>query len=167
MGENLRCCFTGPRPQKFSFPLKDDNKDFNDFTLRLYDAIAELISIGVCEFYTGMAMGFDILAAEAVLQIAKLRPELCLRLIACVPFKEQAQKYPGVWKKRYDNVLKNCDEALLLSDNYFSGCYQRRNEYMVNVSDMVLTYFDGKAGGTKNTVMYAMKKERKIVNIYK
>ena len=36
---------------------------------------------------------------------------------------------------------------------------------MVDNSDFVLTWFDGKSGGTKNTVDYAFNKGRKIFNL--
>ena len=40
-----------------------------------------------------------------------------------------------------------------------------RNKYMVDNCDFVLTWFDGKTGGTKNTIDYAIKKGRKVINI--
>ena len=111
-------------------------------------------------------MGFDIIAAEAVLDVKKLRPDLTVRLVACVPYVDQASGYPAAWKDRYDNILENCDKALLLSDNYYKGCFQRRNKFMVDSTDFVITYFDGAPGGTKNTIAYAKKQGKGIVNCY-
>ena len=36
---------------------------------------------------------------------------------------------------------------------------------MVDNSDYVVTWFDGKHGGTENTLKYAAKKRRHIINI--
>lgn len=162
----LRCCFTGYRPEKFGFPIDENNAQFNSFNERLFNAVIDLAESGVTEFYSGMAMGFDILAAEAVLDVKKLRPDLNIRLVACVPYIEQASNFPLAWKNRYDNILENCDKALLLSDNYYRGCFQRRNKFMVDSTDFVITYFDGTPGGTKNTIAYAKKQGKGIVNCY-
>ena len=111
-----------------------------------------------------MAMGFDIIAAEAVLDVMKLRPDLGLRLIACVPYIEQASAFPTDWKERYDRILSECDRVILLSDRYYRGCFQARNRYMVDNSDFVIAYYDGSPGGTRSTVKYAEKKGRSIIN---
>ena len=165
MEREYSCCFTGYRPQKFSFALGENNAQNAEFERQLYTAVSELAESGVTVFYCGMAIGFDIIAAEAVLDIMALRPELCLRLVACVPFIEQSKTFSPSWKKRYDAVLQKADKTVLISDKYFKGCYQRRNEYMVKSCDVVLTCFDGKSGGTKNTIDYARKLGRKVINI--
>ena len=166
MQKNLGCCFTGYRPEKFGFELTPDNQNYNDFSRKLYDNIIDLSEAGVTVFYSGMAMGFDIMAAEAVIDIMKLRPELGFRLVACLPYIEQASAYPPDWKARYDAALEESERVILLSDRYYRGCFQTRNKYMVDNSDFVLTYFDGSSGGTKNTVAYARKKGRGIINLY-
>ena len=53
----------------------------------------------------------------------------------------------------------------MLSKEYHAGCYQNRNKFMVDSSDYVVTWYDGKQGGTRNTLNYAQKKKRYIVNV--
>lgn len=165
MDREYSCCFTGYRPDKFSFKLGGNNLRNAEFENRLFSAISDLIDTGVTVFYTGMAMGFDIIAAETILDIAKLRDDSSIRLVPCVPFIEQSKNFSSNWKKRYDDVLSKADQTILLSDKYFKGCYMARNKFMVDNSDVVLTCFDGKPGGTKNTLDYAKEKGRKIINI--
>ncbi len=162
----LSCCFTGYRPQKFPFPLNRTNPEYIDFENRLIDKIAGLISNGCLTFYTGMAMGFDIIAAECVLQLAEVMKNYAVRLVCALPFKEQAAKYPADWKEKYDNILSCADETVLISDKYYRNCYFDRNRFMVDNSDFVLTWFDGSPGGTKNTVKYAESVSRKVINLY-
>lgn len=38
---------------------------------------------------------------------------------------------------------------------------------MVDKSDYVLTWFDGKRGGTMETLNYAAKKRREVINLYR
>ena len=110
-----------------------------------------------------MASGFDIIASEVVLKFKEQQPDI--KLLAVVPFEEQEKTYSNEWKSRYDAVLASCDEVIVLSREYHAGCYQNRNKYMVDNSDYVVTWYDGKQGGTRNTLNYAQKKLRYIVNV--
>ena len=158
-----KCCFSGYRPSKFPFPLKQNNPDYAVFYRNLTTTITALIEDDCGVFYTGMATGFDIIASEAVLELKKEYP--LIKLIAVIPFEEQEKAYSNDWKARYDNVLSSCEEVIVLSKDYHAGCYQNRNKYMVDNSDYVVTWYDGKQGGTRNTLNYAQKKKRYIVNI--
>lgn len=160
------CCFTGYRPQKFPFALSSDDPRYVEFENRLITEIAELINENCLTFYSGMAMGFDIIAAECVLTVAKVKKDRAVRLICAIPFQEQAKSYPREWKERYDSVLAKSDQTVLISSEYYRRCYYDRNRFMVDNSDFVLTWFDGSPGGTKNTVDYAKSKLRKVVNLY-
>ena len=113
-----------------------------------------------------MAMGFDIIAAECVLLLKDLLKGHAVRLICAIPFPKQAEKFPEDWKRRYDSILARADEKVLVSDKYYKNCYYDRNRFMVDNSDFVLTWFDGSAGGTKNTVRYAESVLRKVINLY-
>ncbi len=159
------CCFTGYRPSKMPFELNSKNKEYIRFENKLIDAIFSLTSEESLTFYSGVAMGFDIIAAETVLLLKNAKSNGDIKLICAVPFKNQAEKYTDEWKKRYQNVLKNADEVIYVSQEYHRGCYQRRNEFMVDKSDTVITWFDGQSGGTLNTLIYAKKKNKRIVNI--
>lgn len=160
------CTFTGYRPSKFPFELNKKNIQYIEFENRLSDAVLTLFDRGFYTFYTGAAMGFDIIAAETVLQLRKAYNKASIKLVCAIPFKGQSDAFSDNWKGRYDNVVSAADETILLSDSYFKGCYQRRNEFMVNNSELVLTWFDGHAGGTGNTLYYAQKNNKEIINLY-
>lgn len=162
---NYKCCFTGYRPSKMPFSLDKNSKEYKDFENKIIEAVLKLSSDGCYEFYSGMAMGFDIIAAETILLFKELYKDIVIRLVAVIPFENQADSYSEEWYGRYQNILEKCDEKIVLSDKYFKGSYQKRNEYMVDNCDYVLTYFDGQSGGTKNTINYALKKGRFVLNI--
>jgi len=160
------CCFTGYRPSKFSFPLDRNCRDYIKFENKLVDAVFSLPKEDCYTFYTGGAMGFDIIAAEIVLMLkSSTKLNGSIELICAVPFIEQSAAYDNEWKSRYENILSNADEVILISDKYYPGCYQKRNEFMVDNSDFVITWYDGHSGGTRNTVRYATKKGKKIINL--
>ena len=167
MDNNLArtCCFTGYRPEKFEFTLYEETKEYLEFENKLYSAVFSLANQGVNRFYCGMAMGFDIIAAETVVLLKKARKDLDIKLICVVPFPNQEDGFGSYWKEKYNRIIDNSDEKIIISDSYHKGCYQIRNKYMVDNSDFVLTWFDGKSGGTKNTLDYASSRNRKIFNI--
>ena len=164
MEKNLACCFTGYRPSKFPFAF-GEGEEYIKFENKLMSAIFSLPDEKCFTFYTGMAMGFDIIAAETVLLFKELYKDINIKLVAVIPFENQASTYSEDWLERYRNILLKCDEKIVLSDSYYKGSYQRRNEYMVDNCDYVLTYFDGQSGGTKNTINYALKKGRFVINL--
>ena len=165
MEDNFKkCCFTGYRPSKFPFPLDKNRKEYIEFENSVTAALLELFDDECYTFYSGGAMGFDIIAAEAVLDLRKVCPHP-VKLICALPFKNQSDTYTDHWKSRYEAVLKSADQIIYTSEEYHRGCYSVRNRYMVDNSDYVLTWFDGASGGTKNTVDYALKKGKTVVNL--
>ena len=57
-----------------------------------------------------------------------------------------------------NKIIKNADLVKEINDYYFANCYQARNEWMVDRSNLVIAVFTGQKSGTKNTIDYANKK---------
>ena len=151
-----RCCFTGHRPDKMEFGEKEIKP-------LLEKAIDEAISKGFVTFITGMAMGTDIWAAEIVLDRRKKNNDL--HLICALPHPGFENRRSFVEKMRFSKIIKNADLVKEINDHYFTGCYQVRNEWMVDRSNLVIAVFNGQKSGTKNTVDYAKKKNVQVVNV--
>ena len=115
--------------------------------------IRKAIDDGFTVFISGMARGVDIWAAEIVLH---LRDEgFPIYLIAASPYRGFENMWSSEWKSRYAAVMANADIARFISPCYDRGCFQRRNEWMVDHSARVIAVFNGEKGGTKNTIDYA------------
>ena len=165
MNEEFKvCCFTGYRPSKFPFPLNKRNGEYIEFENLLTETILSLFEDGCATFISGVAMGFDIIAAETVLELKRCS-KAPVKLICAVPFKAQSDTFTDEWKARYNAVLSAADSIIYTSENYHKGCYGVRNRFMVDNSDYVLTWFDGAAGGTKSTILYALKKDKRVINL--
>ena len=162
MQNEIACCFTGYRPEKFNFDLLEENSEYIQFQDKLLTTVFDIIdSEKVNTFYCGGARGFDIIAAEIVLLLKKKR-DIKLKMI--IPFKNFANGL-GVWRERYENIIKNADEVIYIQEEYSLSSFNKRNRYMIERSLIVLTFFDGKSGGTKNTIEYAQKNGRHIINL--
>ena len=151
-----RCCFTGHRPDKMELGEKEIKP-------LLEKAIDEAIAGGYVTFITGMAMGTDIWAAEIVLERKKKNKDL--HLICALPHPNFESRRSMTEKMRFNKIIKKADLVKEINDHYFTGCYQVRNEWMVDRSNLVIAVFNGQKSGTKNTVDYAKRKGVKVVNI--
>lgn len=131
----------------------------------LQDVIIELYAKGYNNYYCGMAMGFDLLSAEAVLSLKTEYKEL--RLIAVIPYRNQDERFSFADKKRYHSILSRVDDTILLGENYYQGCLLRRNDYMLAHSNQVIAYYDGEnKGGTFYTCRKAQVEGLPIINLF-
>ena len=157
-----RVSFTGYRPEKLPFRGEDDPRCVK-LKKRLTEQIEKLIKDGADEFFSGMARGIDMWAAEAVLALKSAYPNI--KLTAVIPCPEQADKWDAADRERYRDILARCDKKLTTSPRYTSGCMQTRNRALVDMCDILIAVFDGKPGGTANTVNYAKSKGRSTIVI--
>lgn len=152
---------TGHRPDKlFGYNMNDSRY------LTLKDMMKDYLrEVGCTDAYSGMALGIDQLFAIATLQ---LRNEgLPIKLHCAIPCQNHSSKWPNSSKIFYNKILAKADEVVMVSDEpYKPWLMQKRNEYMVDRADIVLAFWDGTNGGTKNCVDYAKKvgKKIKIIN---
>lgn len=150
--ENLKCAFSGHR-----------NLNCGGYDDALLERIIkDLIKTGVKTFYCGMALGFDMQAAEKVISLKK---EFEVKLVACLPCAVQSEKFSPSAEKRYREILKGCDTVITLSNDYYSGCMHRRNRFMVDNCDILVCFLRKNTGGTYYTVGYAESLGRKIIKI--
>ena len=125
---------------------------------RLYDR-------GFCTFLSGMAVGFDLAAARAVLELRGRHPDV--QLIAAVPFRGQERRFPTAWRLLYEEVLDQADGVEILAGEYHRGCYAVRNEFLVDHARVIVAWYSGTAsGGTAQTVRRARARNREIINLH-
>lgn len=110
-----------------------------------------------------MARGVDIWAAEIVLNLRKKNKDL--HLICASPYEEFEARWSQDWQKQYRKIIKKADYVKYVSPEYSLACFQIRNEYMVNHSNLLIAVYNGEVGGTRNTLNYAKKKYIEIIVI--
>lgn len=126
-----------------------------DFDQALLDRVVlNLIKNGTENFLCGMALGFDMTAAESVI---RLKDKYRVKLTAVLPCRNQSDVYSEAGKSRYKRILGCCDEVIVLSEEYYSGCMHARDRYMVENCDAVVCFLRKKGGGTYYTVNYTKK----------
>lgn len=115
--------------------------------------VLRLYRMGYDTFYTGGALGFDTLAAVTVLQLKVLFPQITL--ILALPCHNQTRGWAERNIAMYEIIKQKADKVVYISQDYFRGCMQKRNRYLVENSDLCICYLLKKSGGTAYTVKYA------------
>ncbi len=105
-----RCAFTGYRPQKMPFGFNESDPRCIDFKRRVKETIQTLYDMGYRHFISGGALGMDMFAAEAVLEL----------------------------RARHDRLFAQADIITATGHAYTRSAMFRRNHYLVGNADLLL-----------------------------
>ena len=145
---------TGHRPPRFGGYDERDNDTIIAVKRSLEQVIDLLIEVGAETFISGMELGVDTWAAEAVFGWKKRHPHI--RLVCAVAFEGVDGKWPPASQARFHSILKRADQVVLVSKGEYSReKLLKRNEWIVDHADGLLAVWDGSPGGTANAIHYA------------
>ena len=148
-------CFTGHRPEKM--PFDTEVRFFREsFQSVLYLHAYEAVNRGYDTFLCGMQRGTDIWAGQAVMRVKEVCPHV--RLICVSPYREEINGRRGADNFDYCELRDSCDSFVVLQREYSRGCYQKRNEYMVNNSSLIIGAVADRKSGTGQTLAYAKRR---------
>lgn len=159
----LCCCFTGHRPAKLPWGSNEADERCLALKDELSQRLMGIYESGYRHFISGMAIGCDLYFAEAVLALREIHSDVSLE--AAIPCGTQPDKWPKSQRIRYNKILDSCDHVNVLQVNYTPDCMMRRNRHMVDKSSLLLACYDGKPGGTMNTILYAKRQGLKTIII--
>lgn len=118
-------------------------------------------------FYTGAAKGFDQMVFFKVNRFKKKYPDVEIKNIVASPIRNFKVPNMGI-------IQKIADEFIVVEDipeyktDIFIHKFQKRNEFMVDKTTILVTYYDGRSnGGTVNCIRYAKKLNKNIINLDK
>lgn len=108
------------------------------------------------EVISGMALGVDQWFAEICIGLG-------IPFTAAVPCDGHESRWPAESQAHYRALLQKAHYVRVVSPGpYAPWKMQRRNEWMVDNSEMLVAVWDGSAGGTANCVRYARQVGREI-----
>lgn len=149
------CCFTGHRDIPRSAR--------QELERRLDDAVRALISQGYTVFCAGGAMGFDTMAARAVLKYKKQGRRVQLHLY--LPCPDQDKYWPRRARREYAEIKKNSDMVCYRSDKCAKYSFAVRNRALVDNSSVCVGYCTRTTGGSAYTMNYALDNGLKVINL--
>lgn len=151
------CCFSGHR----NIP----ESEYIELKKQLRDVVSILAKRGIIYFGCGGARGFDMLAAETVIEMKRYYPDI--RLIMVYPCRDQTRFWNNKDTEIYNIIKQQCDKYVYISESYTSNCMLLRNKHLVNNSRYCICYFTGVNSGTSFTVNYAASHGLTIINLAK
>ncbi len=145
--------FSGHRPPKLGLSWAGDEQRDLDVIADMADMLVRLKATSVI---TGMALGIDQLAARAAIRRG-------IPFDAYIPFPGQESRWPLVRRDAYHQLLDQARSVWYISKTYSAAAFQKRNVHMVDDADVLLAYFDGSPGGTKNCIDYAVSIGQEVI----
>lgn len=156
--DKLRTCFfTGHR--RLPYTRKDEiMKKLSENIERL------IIEYDVRSFISGGALGFDTIAAEAVIEMKKKYPHI--RLLLYLPCYGQSKMWSYNQKYKHRLLKSYADEVLYVTeDEYTEQCMMLRNLRMIKDSFFCIAFCLKNASGTGMTLRNAREVGIRIIDI--
>lgn len=154
---SLACCFTGHRDI-----VKGTKRALAMELLKCIDGL--VAERGIRDFYVGGAVGFDALAAKAVIHLRKTKyPQLRLHLT--VPFEGHYLGWSEEKQREYIEIREAADEYLAISLRPSKSAFLARNRFMVDQSEICVAYIRHDGGGSEYTAAYARRNGKDIIRI--
>ena len=143
-------------------------KETEELKARLTEIVTNLIECkGADIFYFGSKSMFDILCHGIVSEIKERYPHVKRIYVRSM--------YEYI-DKSYEEYLLSFYEETFIPDKVIGAGYRAyvmRNQVMIDKSDVLVTYFDKsycgrlrRNSGTKVAVEYALKKKKRIINLF-
>lgn len=157
------CCFTGHRPMKLPWGTDENAPECKKLKKTISDIARSLYHRGVIHFICGMAPGCDMYFCEEILRLRDEYPDITIE--AALPCETQADRWDEALRNRYFGLVAECDFETMVNRRYTPDCMLLRNKYMVDCSSVLIAVYDGKFGGTMQTINYAQKRGVRIIEL--
>ena len=115
------------------------------------------------EFVVGRNGDFDQMVSSTVLRLKRnVRDDnSALRLVLPYPTAEFENNEDSFYK--YYDEIEICEES---SKAHFKSAMQIRNRNMVDRADLIICYIERHEGGAYQSIQYAKKMEKQVINVY-
>jgi len=110
-----------------------------------------------------MATGCDFYFCEAVMKLRDEHPDVTVA--AAIPFEGQYKGWSEEQQRRYLRLISECDYQTVIQKDYSPSCYMNRNRYMVDSSSVLIAAYNGRRGGTMNTLLYAIRNGLELIQL--
>ena len=118
----------------------------------------EIIKNPTCKFYLGGYGDFDSLCLRTLRELKKDFPEI--ELLFITPYLDKNYSKLEFAKNYYDDVIFPSIESV---PRKFA--ILKRNEWMVDSADLVISYVKYSWGGAAKTLRYAKRKKKQLINL--
>lgn len=133
---------------------------FENISEKVYEAVLTAADQGCEIFYTGAMGRFDEMFSSAVMSLKINRPNI--KLICVKPYLTKEINESGEFLySLYDDIIIPTE----LADVYYKKIITKRNQWMIDKSNIVIGYSIREYGGANNAITYAYKKGKIVLLI--
>ncbi len=138
-------------------------EDFFRTEDKLQKVISDLLrSHYYVEFLVGRNGDFDQMVSSTVLRCKRSVRDDNSSLMLVLPYPtSEFENNEDSFYNYYDEI-EICEES---ARAHFKGAMQFRNRHMVDRADLIVCYIERNEGGAYQTVQYAKKQDKKIINL--
>lgn len=133
---------------------------FQNIDEELDKAIRYCINDGCRIFYTGDMGDFDRKFASTVRRYKHKYDDIKLILV-CPYLTKKLQVYKEYYEEMYDDIIIPTE----LADIHYKQIITKRNQWIIDNSDYVISYTFRDYGGAYNAYKYATKQKKSIIKI--
>ncbi len=156
INEPKTCFFTGHRI------ISAANR--SRLTELLFLEIENKIRENVTVFIAGGALGFDTMAAEAVIRMRSIYENIQLHLY--LPCTDQDLRWSERDREIYAAIKQAADKVCYISRReYEKGCMKKRNAAMVCASSCGIAYVVNRYSGSAQTLEMAKTRGTSVINL--
>lgn len=114
------------------------------------------------DFLVGRNGDFDQIVSSTIKRVKReFRDDNCAHILVLPYNTSEFQNNEDSFAEYYDEI-EICPKSHAA---HFKAAMQIRNRHMVDRSDLVICYIEHNSGGAYQTIQYALKQEKKVVNL--
>lgn len=114
------------------------------------------------DFLVGRNGDFDQIVSSVILNVKKKVFSANASLIWIMPYETAEYRNNAESFEKYYDEIELCNESACA---HFNSAIQLRNRYMIDRADLLICFVK-KEGGAYQTMKYAIKTGKKVINIY-
>lgn len=114
------------------------------------------------EFLVGRNGDFDQFVSSAIIRAKRKYRDDNSSLVLVLPYLTAEYRNNVEYFEEYYDEIEICQESAKV---HFKSALQIRNRQMVDRADLIVCCIDHKSGGAYQTIQYAKKQNKKIINL--
>lgn len=139
--------------------------DYQTVEQKLYELLRIIMSRGdrEVEFLVGRNGDFDLISTSVIRRLKKEMNTDSVFLTLVLPYETAELRNNA---EAFENYYDSIEISEASADRNFKYAIVARNRDMVDRSDMVVVYVKNQSGGAYQSLRYAEKNEKRIINLY-
>ena len=131
---------------------------------KVEELVRELITTKeYVDFLVGRDGEFDQIVSSTVLRVKRNVFDANSTLTWVMPYETAEYRDNEESFHEYYDEVEICAES---ATGHFKGAIQKRNRHMVDRADLLICFVEKEEGGAYQTMQYALKSGKKVINIF-